>query len=140
LANVSPTGQFMESLGLRHGRRWAIAAGLTEFAGGALFALGAVNPVATVLICAVMFMAIAKVHRSKGVWVQNGGFEYPLTIVAATIGVALTGPGAYSLDTYLGIALPVMPALVYGLIGALLIPAVSWAAGVRLPWNRQRTA
>jgi putative oxidoreductase len=139
LGSLNRTGQFMESLGLRPGRRWALASGLAEFIGGVLFALGALNPLATVLICTVMLMAIARVHWSKGLWVQNGGFEYPLTVLATTIGVALAEPGAYSIDAYINATLPVVPVLVYGLIGALLVLAAAWARDQRLPWHRSRT-
>ncbi|HXF81817.1 MAG TPA: DoxX family protein, partial [bacterium] len=86
---LAGTGQFMEGIGLRPGRTWAAVAGTAEVLGGALFALGWLNPVGTVLICAVMFMAIARVHWARGLWVSNGGSEYPLVNVAATIGVAL---------------------------------------------------
>ena len=38
------TSGFMEMLGLRPGRPWAFMAGLSEFGGGALTALGLLNP------------------------------------------------------------------------------------------------
>ena len=136
---IAGTARFMESLGLRPGRIWAVAAGAGETLGGALFALGLYNPVGTVLICAVMFMAIARAHRGKGLWVTNGGSEYPLANIASTVGVALSGPGAYSLDAVLGRTLPVVPVLAYGLAAALLVVALSWAAGVWLP-QAQRQA
>lgn len=134
------TGQWLESLGLRPGRFWSYVAGLAETLGGALFALGLYNPVGTVLICAVMFMAIARVHWSKGVWVAQGGVEHPLTNAVATVAVALIGPGAYSVDAYAGIVLPVVPVLVAGLAGAILVVALTWAMGVRPAPERRPTA
>ena len=40
---LAGTAGYMESLGLRPGRRWAIAAGLSEFGGGLLTLLGFLN-------------------------------------------------------------------------------------------------
>jgi putative oxidoreductase len=71
-----------------------------------------------------MLMAIARVHWPKGLWVTHGGFEYPLTIIVLTVAVALAGPGRYALDPYLGMALPLVPLLVAGLLAALVVAAV----------------
>jgi putative oxidoreductase len=38
------TSGFMEMLGLRPGRPWAVLAGLSEFGGGVLTVLGLLNP------------------------------------------------------------------------------------------------
>jgi putative oxidoreductase len=137
---LAGTGQFMEGIGLRPGRTWAAFAGAAEVLGGLLFALGWLNPLGSVLICAVMFMAIARVHWARGLWVSNGGSEYPLVNVAAAIGLALVGPGGYSLDAYLGSRLPVGPVLGYGLAAALLVVALTWAADARRTRVQARTA
>lgn len=120
---IDGTAAFFQSLGLRPGRPWAVAAGLAELLGGTLFGLGFLTPVAAVLIAAVMLMAIARVHAPHGLWVQNGGYEYPLVILATVLGVALTGPGSYAVDTSLRLALPVVPILVLGLAAALVLVA-----------------
>jgi putative oxidoreductase len=46
------------------------------------------------------------VHVGKGFWNQNGGIEFPLTILAAMVALSLTGPGIYSLDHVLRVSLP----------------------------------
>ncbi|HEY8529476.1 MAG TPA: DoxX family protein [Paenibacillaceae bacterium] len=97
------TGGWMESIGLRPGVAMAVIAGLIEFAGGLCFAAGLITPLAGVLLALVMIVAIAKVHIPKGFWNSNGGYEFNLVLVAVTVGVALTGAGAYSLDAALGI-------------------------------------
>jgi putative oxidoreductase len=51
---VEATGGFFESLGLRPGKRNAIAAGASEAGGGALLAAGLATQVAAVLIAAVL--------------------------------------------------------------------------------------
>jgi putative oxidoreductase len=97
------TGAFFESLGLRPGRMMALAAGLAELTGGALFALGLLTPLAATLLIAVMVTAIATVHGRNGVWVTNGGFEYNLVLAAVPFAVASIGAGKWSLDHVLGL-------------------------------------
>ncbi|OUM97779.1 MAG: oxidoreductase [Paenibacillaceae bacterium ZCTH02-B3] len=97
------TGGWMESIGLRPGVAMAVIAGLIEFAGGLCFAAGLITPAAGVLLALVMIVAIAKVHTPKGFWNSNGGYEFNLVLIAAAVGVALTGAGAWSLDAVLGI-------------------------------------
>jgi putative oxidoreductase len=92
------TGGFFESLGLRPGKRHATAAGWAETAGGALLTLGAFTPLAQTLITGVMTTAIRKVHAQNGPWVTQNGFEYNLTLMAATAALTEAGPGRPSLD------------------------------------------
>ncbi len=121
---LGKTGAWMEQLGLRPGRLWALAAGLAKFVGGALLALGLLVPVAAVLMVAVMAVAIALVHARNGLWVQNGGYEYPLIASAAAVAVALAGPGAYALEPVLGLRLPAEPVLAWGVVLAVLLAGV----------------
>lgn len=92
------TAGFFESLGLRPGRRSAIAAGTAEAGGGALLLLGALTPLATTAISATMVTALRKVHVQNGPWVANGGFEYNAVLVAALTALAYSGPGRPSVD------------------------------------------
>ena len=46
-------------------------------------------------------VAVAVVHLRGGFFLPKG-FEYALTLLAASIALALTGPGAAALDTLLG--------------------------------------
>ncbi|MDR5684364.1 MAG: DoxX family protein [Armatimonadota bacterium] len=113
---VAGTGQWLESMGMRPGRLWAILAGSAEFLGGLLLLVGLANPIGSVLIAAVMAAAIVPVHARNGLWVQRNGYEYPLVNVAAATAVALAGPGAYALDPVLGLTLPVVPVLGWGFV------------------------
>src|SRR6188472_505335 len=54
-------GQFFESLGLRPGRRHAVAAGVTETSGSILIALGLATPAAAAGLTAVMITALSPV-------------------------------------------------------------------------------
>src|SRR5262245_20908550 len=70
---VASTGGMFEQLGLRPGRLNAAAAGLNEFAGGLLLAIGLLTPVAAVLIIANMSVAVILVHAKNGPWAMNNG-------------------------------------------------------------------
>ncbi|MGZ4389425.1 MAG: DoxX family protein [Gaiellaceae bacterium] len=96
------TGQFFEQVGLRPGRRHALAAGAAEAGGGALLALGLVTPVAVGALQGVMLTAIRHVHWKNGPWVTKGGYEYNLVLVAALFDLAESGPGRLSLDAARG--------------------------------------
>ena len=100
------TAGFMEMLGLRPGRPWAILAGISEFGGGVLTVLGLLNPLGPVGIIGSMSMATARAHWGKPIWVTEGGAELPVTNSAISTALILNGPGKYSLDRALGIRLP----------------------------------
>ncbi|HEY6843611.1 MAG TPA: DoxX family protein [Thermoanaerobaculia bacterium] len=119
---LTGTGGFFESLGFRPGKLFAFAAGLGEFAGGLLVALGLLGPIGPALVLSVMIVAAITVHWKNGVFAQNNGFEVPLLYAAAVVALAFTGFGAFSLDALLGITaspLIVSIALVAGIGGAL---------------------
>lgn len=98
---IEGTGGFFESLGLRPGRRNAIAAGVTEALGGALLTLGAATPLAATMVSSTMVTAIRKVHAPKGPWVTEGGYEYNLVLIGAMAAVVDHGPGSPSVDAKL---------------------------------------
>lgn len=126
------TGNFFEQLGLRPGKRHALAAGSAEAGGGTLIALGAATPLAASLLTAVMLTAIKRVHLSKGPWVTNGGYEYNVVLIAAVLALAETGPGSPSVDEALGIekhgAGWAALALALGALGAVGAAATAQAA------------
>ncbi|MCY9159073.1 DoxX family protein [Bacillus atrophaeus] len=95
------TGGWFESIGMKPGVTVALLAGLSELFGGIMFALGLLTLLAGIIIAGTMVMAIVKVHGANGLWVTNNGYEYNLTLLAVTIGIALTGPGQYAVDTFL---------------------------------------
>jgi putative oxidoreductase len=99
---IEPTAQMFDSLGMRPGRRNAIAAGAAEAGGGAALALGLATPLAAGTLTSVMLTAIHRVHLKNGPWVTNGGYEYNAVLIAAVLALAEVGPGPLSLDHALG--------------------------------------
>jgi putative oxidoreductase len=95
------TGQFFESLGLRPGRRNAIAAGATETGGGILIALGLATPVAAAGLSAVMITALRTAVWKEGIKPATG--EHEVLLAAGALALTETGPGAPSLDSALGL-------------------------------------
>jgi putative oxidoreductase len=100
---VEGTAGFFESLGLKPGRRNAVAAGAAEAGGGVLLAAGLLTPVAGAAITGSMVTAIRHVHLTKGPWMTQGGYEYNAVIIAATGALVDDGPGPISLDRAFGI-------------------------------------
>jgi putative oxidoreductase len=100
------TSDWLESMGMRPGKRWAMAAGTSEFGGGVLTALGLGGGVGPAMTLGAMEMATRMAHWGKPIWVTSGGAELPVTNMAVAIALALSGPGKYSLDSALGIKTP----------------------------------
>ncbi|MEV4889421.1 DoxX family protein [Nonomuraea sp. NPDC055795] len=97
------TGEMMTALGYPHGKLMALAAGLGEFGSGAGIALGAATPLASAGLVSVMTNAVVSVHLPKGLWAQNGGFEYPMLLGIGATALAVHGPGRFSVDALLGL-------------------------------------
>ena len=124
---LAGTGGFFESLGFRPGRFFAAAAGASELVAGLLVALGLLGPLGPALIVSVMIVAMATVHWQHGLFAQSNGIEVPLLYAVAAVAIALTGPGAYSLDALLSLSWPaavVWSALALGVLGGVANLAV----------------
>jgi putative oxidoreductase len=96
------TEQMMGALEMRPTRANALAAGVTETAGGALLVAGAATPLAASSLIGTMLTAIQKVHRPQGVWAAQGGWEYNAVLIAALVALIDAGPGELSVDAALG--------------------------------------
>lgn len=94
--------EVLRSLGYRRPRALAWVNGWAETAGGLLLAAGLLTPLAAAAVLAVMLNAAVAVHGRDGLWVQEGGYEYPLVLATLAAGVALSGPGAVAVDGLIG--------------------------------------
>jgi putative oxidoreductase len=88
---------FEKGLGMAPGKRNALAAGVSEFGGGALLVAGVGIPLATTALTGTMTTAVLKVHKDKGFFAAEGGYEFNLLLVAALFVLADEGPGALAL-------------------------------------------
>ena len=100
---LAGTGGFFEQLGFRPGRFFAAIAGAAELTAGLLVAFGLLGPLGPALIVSVMVVAMATVHWQHGLFASTNGIEVPLLYAAAAVALALTGFGAVSLDSALGL-------------------------------------
>ncbi|HEX5204897.1 DoxX family protein [Paractinoplanes rhizophilus] len=122
---LTGTADFLESLGWRPGRTFAILLGGAEVAGGVALAMGAATPVAAGVVIAVLANAAWVVHRPNGLWNTAGGYEYPLVLAGAALVLALSGPGRFSIDHLAGWQLPSLAAA--GV--AIGVGMIGWLAG-----------
>lgn len=129
---VGGTAGWLGSIGLRPARFWALIAGVFEFGGGLLLALGLLYPLGSLGIIAAMLAAIALVHWPR-IWVTDNGLEYPLVNLAAATALALAGPGYFALDRQFGTALPMPETFLGGLLVAVLglVGVMLISSGVR---------
>jgi putative oxidoreductase len=99
------TSGWLGSMGLRPAGLWAFMAGVSEFGGGVLVALGLLTPLGSVAVISAMLVAILLAHR-QALWVTEGGMEYNVVLIAAAVALIFTGPGAFSLDALFALSIP----------------------------------
>lgn len=95
---IAATAQGFSGMGIPKAQIAAPAVAYSELIGGALLVLGALTPVAGVVLAVVMLVAALVVHLPAGLFVQQGGWELVAVLGAAALALGLGGPGRYSLD------------------------------------------
>ena len=95
------TGQWLASIGLEPGYLMALLAGGAEFFGGLALVLGLLTRPAAVVAAFTMLVAIFAVHIGNGLFMANNGYEYALTLLAATVALAIQGAGRFAVDNLL---------------------------------------
>jgi putative oxidoreductase len=92
------TGQWMASIGLEPGYLMALMAGSAEFFGGIALVVGLLVRPAALVSAVTMVVAIVTVHLDNGLFMSNNGYEFALTLLAATVALTIQGAGSYSVD------------------------------------------
>ena len=92
------TGQFFGSIGLNPGYLMALLAGAAEFFGGLALILGVLVRPAAAALAFAMLVAIFAAHFSKGFFLDKGGYEYALALLAVSVSLVFSGAGRASLD------------------------------------------
>ena len=75
-----------------------VLVGLVEFLGGIFLILGLFVNLISVLLIIDMVVAILLVHIPKGFLISNGGYEFPLALLAGLVTLAILGQGKLSLQ------------------------------------------
>ena len=122
---IEGTAGFMESLGLKPGKQWAVLGGASEFGGGVLTLLGLLNPLGLLGVIGSMAIATTKVHWNNPIWVTEGGAEFPVTNSVVATALMMTGPGKFSMDRAFGIRVPRWASFL-GLVTVALVVAYAW--------------
>jgi putative oxidoreductase len=122
-SGIDGTAAMFERIGLRPGKVHARLAGVAEFGGGMLIALGLLTPFAAAALIGAMTAAILTVHVRNGFFIAGGGFEYNLVLAATVFALAGIGAGSWSLDNALNLDLMgtgwALAALAAGLLGGI---------------------
>lgn len=90
---------WLDSIGIRPGRFWAVVVGVVEFFGGIALILGIFTQLTALLVAINMLAAMIKVKwgKSKYVELERMGWELDLIYFAAALALIFLGPGAYAL-------------------------------------------
>jgi len=125
---LEKTAAGFERIGLAPGRQMAALAGAAELGGGLLTVAGAADPAGPLAIIGTMAVASAT-HRANGPLARDGGFELPLTNLAAASALAAAGPGRFRLGPALPRPLTAAAAAIGGLLAIGTLVKMVKAAG-----------
>lgn len=92
------TGQWLASIGFEPGYLMALLAGGAEFFAGIALVLGLLTRPAAMVAAFTLVMAMT-VHLGNGMFLSNNGYEFALSLLAATTALVFLGGGAASVDS-----------------------------------------
>jgi uncharacterized membrane protein YphA (DoxX/SURF4 family) len=94
---VANTASWLESMDVPNPKMMAWALGLTETLGGLALVFGAKTRPAAIALATPQTVAVGKVHAKHGL-IADGGYEFNLLLIGASVGLAIAGPGKLSKD------------------------------------------
>lgn len=89
---------FLGSLGFPAPALMAVLLIAAELGGGILLILGLFTHWVAKILAFVALVAFLSVHATKGFYVSEGGYEFIMLLFAASVSLAITGAGKWSLD------------------------------------------
>jgi len=90
------TAGWFDGMGMKPGKVMAPLAASTEIGAGLGFAIGLLTPLMSAGCVGIMLVAAWTVHREE-FFIVKGGWEYNMVLATGTVGVAMIGPGRFSL-------------------------------------------
>jgi putative oxidoreductase len=97
---IAGTARWFEGLGMRPGVVHAWFASLTELAAGVGLLFGFLTPLACAGIIGTMVVALVTNHLKNGFFIfrPGEGYEYVMTLILMSVGLAGLGAGEWSID------------------------------------------
>ena len=95
---ISGVTGFIDSLGIPLPSLMSYILAYGELIGGLLLIAGLLTHWAAKFGIVVALVALFTVHISNGFSIADGGYEYIMLILAASVSLLITGAGKYSLD------------------------------------------
>ncbi len=100
---LAGTAGWFDSIGMKPGALHARLAAGTEILTGIGLAIGLLTTFAAMGFVGIMLVAGYTVHRANGFFIVSEGWEYTFILAVAAVGIAMLGPGEWSLDNAIGI-------------------------------------
>lgn len=100
---LAGTAGWFDSIGMKPGALHARLAAGTEILAGLGLAVGLLTTFSAMGFVGLMLVAGYVVHRSNGFFIVSEGWEYTFILAVAAVGIAMLGPGEWSLDNAIGI-------------------------------------
>lgn len=123
--------EVFEGLGLRPGRPMVLMASTTEILAAFSLGLGLLVPLGALAAAGTMLVAGLTMHLGAGTfWNAAGGGEYPYLLALAAVVLAMTGPGRYALDSWVGSVLPWYAGSAHGPVTGLVVALIAVVAAV----------
>lgn len=100
---LAGTTTLLANLGLFPSYPLAVLTAVAELGGGALLILGGLTRWVALVLLIEQCVAVWKVHITTGYYLSTNegpGVEYRLILIGAMLCLAMTGPGAFSLDEW----------------------------------------
>jgi len=96
---IAGTARWFQSMGMKpNGTVHAWLASLTEIGAGLLMVAGFLTPLAAAGFVGLLLVAAWTVHRHNGYRSVNDGWEYVSVLAGLAVGIAMCGPGRFSVD------------------------------------------
>lgn len=100
-ADVSMFGGVLHSLGVPAPEIFAWIVTILEVGGGLALILGFMTHWISKFFIIIMIVAIFLVHTRHGFFVDKGGYEFALLLLASVSSLMITGAGRWSVDEWL---------------------------------------